>query len=99
MAASKIMLTTLLILLVRPASLCWEWRNHDTLSDPERKKLLGTALAVSSALISKPQTEFLGKNVLARKDVSFSQHLNGGVWRLVGGDWQMGQLFQIHRMQ
>ena len=83
-----------------PASLCWEWRNHDTLSDPgEEKAAWYSASSFFRLNLKTANGVFLGKNVLARKDVSFSQHLNGGVWRLVDGDWQMVQLFQIHRMQ
>ena len=83
-----------------PASLCWEWRNHDTLSDPgEEKAAWYSSSSFFRLNLKTANGVFLGKNVLARKDVSFSQHLNGGVWRLVDGDWQMVQLFQIHRMQ
>ena len=83
-----------------PASLCWEWRNHDTLSDPgETKAAWYSASSFFRLNLKTANGVFLGKNVLARKDVSFNQHLTGGIWRLVGGDWQMVQLFQIHRMQ
>ena len=83
-----------------PALLCWEWRNHDTLSDPGETKAAWYSSSNFFRLNLKTANGiFLGKNVLARKDVSFSQHLTGGVWRLVGGDWQMVQLFQINRMQ
>ena len=83
-----------------PASLCWEWRNHDTLSDPgEGKAAWYSSSSFFRLNLKTANGVFLGKNVLARNDVSFSQHLAGGIWTLVDGDWQMVQLFQIHRMQ
>ena len=83
-----------------PASLCWEWRNHDTLSDPgEGKAAWYSSSSFFRLNLKTANGVFLGKNVLSRNDVSFSQHLAGGIWTLVDGDWQMVQLFQIHRMQ
>ena len=83
-----------------PASLCWEWRNHDTLSDPgEGKAAWYSASNFFRLNLKTASGAFLGKNVLARKDVTFDTKPTGGIWRLVDGDWQMIQLFDIYRMQ
>ena len=83
-----------------PASLCWEWRNHDTLSDPgEGKADWYSSSSFFRLNLKTANGVFLGKNVLAKKDLTFDTKPQGAIWRLVDGSWQLIQLFDIYRMQ
>ena len=84
-----------------PASLCWEWRNYDSLFDPGEGKAAWYSSSECYRLNMKTANGAdLAKNSIATKDQSFSGNMpHGAIWTYVGGGWQLVKMFDISRIQ
>ena len=84
-----------------PASLCWEWRNYDSLFDPGEGKAAWYSSSECYRLNMKTANGAdLAKNSIATKDQSFSGNMpHGAIWTYVDGGWQLVKMFDISRIQ